>query len=254
MFSQTVMHNSDNHFLINRLPELSVYFDKPIFQNISFHNDDKQKIMLQDGYTKNLVIKFWRVLTISTQLETNKTNSDISDLLMEVFTNQCLGCTDILASWLNYFLDLNLKGPSVSFHNKKFITKLETNIADKNLSEQIKELHNWICDKLYPYRNILHHKGELSSCIDFHTNEICYPNENDWDFKEIKNQLNDYPSHTSWLIATNNFNGPTVQNPQQGDGHKYISVSEFKDNWVNKVYNLICLSVESVNEKCITQV
>lgn len=83
----------------NNLSDLKGYFDKKPFIDLEFNMDTPQKTMIDSGYTYNLTTKFWRVLKTAELIEANKTDIPMSDYLLEVFTNQCLAFTDILATW-----------------------------------------------------------------------------------------------------------------------------------------------------------
>ena len=150
----------------NNLPELKKYFNKEPFTQIKFDATSKKTIMIDSGYTYNLTTKFWRVLKTIELIKTHKNNIHMSNYLLEVFTSQCLAFIDILARWVKHFLKIEgLKMRQLSVHNDKFIEKFINKLSNDSHNKQIQEYHAWSKDKLYPYRNILHHMGELSGSV-----------------------------------------------------------------------------------------
>ncbi len=200
--------------------------------------------MLDSGYISNLTIKFWRLLQINKLLSTKKGDSDYCDFLLEVFLNQALSCTDTLATTLNHFLRFNLSGQKLAIQNEIFFNKLKQTISDFPDIEKINSTHAWVRDKLYPYRNIVHHMGESSGYVQMTKDnlsvECCLTlREDEWDFITMRKDLKTYPSHTAFLIATDTINLPNMLTGATGDAHKYVRIDDFFDEWTNKVFDLI---------------
>ncbi len=170
----------------------------------------------------------------------------MSSFLLEVFTNQCLSCTDLLATWVNHFLNLSLRGGKLSIHNKAFIKTFKGKLSDNSNDSQIDAFHEWTKNKLYPYRNIIHHMGEISSWISLQQSFTAVPKESGWDFVQMREDLKGYPSHTAFLIATNTINPPNIITGDAGDSHKYEPICDFAENWKNQVYEMIKFFVEIV--------
>lgn len=238
-----------NNLLINSLhyrkyPELEPYFNSEPFNSIIISTVDKRATMLDNGYIANLTIKFWRLLQISKLLATKKGDTDYCDFLLEVFLNQALSCTDTLATTLNHFLQLQLSGQKLAVQNEGFIIKLKQTISGFQDIEKIDSANTWVRDKLYPYRNIVHHMGESSGYVQMTNDnlsvECCLTlKEDEWDFVTMRQDLKTYPSHTAFLIASNTINLPNIITGATGDAHKYIRIDDFFDVWTNKIFDLI---------------
>jgi hypothetical protein len=200
--------------------------------------------MMDSGYISNLTIKFWRLLQINKLLATKKGDSDYCDFLLEVFLNQALSCTDTLATTLNHFLQLQLSGQKLAIQNEVFIKKLKKTISGFQDMAKIDSANVWVRDKLYPYRNIVHHMGESSGYVQMANDnlsvECCLTlSEDEWDFVTIRQDLKTYPSHTAFLITTNTINLPNKITGASGDAHKYTRIDDFFDEWIIKMFDLI---------------
>lgn len=225
-------------------PELEPYFNSEPFHSIIISSVDKKATMMDSGYISNLTIKFWRLLQINKLLATKKGDSDYCDFLLEVFLNQALSCTDALATTLNHFLQLQLSGQKLAIQNEVFIKKLKQTISGFQDMAKIDSANVWVRDKLYPYRNIVHHMGESSGYVQMATDnlsiECCLTlKEDEWDFVTIRQDLKTYPSHTAFLIATDTINLPNIITGATGDAHKYTRIDGFFDEWINKIFELI---------------
>ncbi len=235
------------------LKELKGYFNINPFIDIKFDDTSKLNTMLDSGYTYNVTTKFWRILQSLKDIKENKSHIQKSSYYLEVFTNQCLGCTDVIATWTNHFLKLGIKGTNLSIHKTIFINKVKECLNTIEFNTELDHWNEWTQKKLYPYRNIIHHMGELSGLVRVDNNhnviDNLVPNERDWDFEQIRNDLKEFPSHTAWQIATNNINLPNIITGDKGDSHKYIPITEFCEDWKNKIFEIITLFVKIVNYK-----
>ena len=230
----------------NNLTELKEYFDKKPFNNIKFDDETSFKIMMDSGYTHNLTTKFWRILKTLELIEVNKAHIPMSVYLLEVFTNQCLSFTDILATWVNHFLNLGLNGASLSTHNDRFVEKFKNRLTNNSYDSRIDIHHEWSKTKLYPYRNIIHHMGELSGAISMDRSFVAVPKETEWDFVQLRKDLKGYPSQTAFQIATNTIKLPNIITGDPGDSHRYENIVDFALGWRNKLYDMVTLFVEIV--------
>ena len=235
------------------LKELKGYFDRSPFTDIIFDNSSKLTVMMDSGYTYNITTKFWRILQSLEDVKVDKSHIQKSSYNLEVFTNRCLGCTDMIATWTNHFLQLGLKGPSLSIHKSNFINKVKESLDTGEFNDELDQWNEWTLKNLYPYRNIIHHMGELSGTVQLNNEhkviDNLVPSESDWDFEQIRNDLREYPSHTAWKIATNNIDLPNIITGHKGDTHKYTPISEFCEDWKDKVFEIITLFVRLVNNK-----
>ncbi len=235
------------------LKELKGYFDKSPFVDITFNDLSNLTIMMDSGYTYNLTSKFWRILQSLEDVKKYRGNIQKSTYNLEVFTNFCLGCTDMVASWTNHFLQLGLKGNVLSIHNLKFISKVKESINTREFDEELDNWNQWTRKNLYPYRNIIHHMGELSGHVILDNKhkviDNLVPSENDWDFEQLREDLKEYPSQTAWEIATDKVDLPNIIKGHKGDGHKYTPISYFCEDWKNKVFEIITLFVTIVNHQ-----
>lgn len=235
----------------NNLPELEKYFNTFPLTKIKFDAICSRKIMMDSGYTHNLTTRFWRALKTAELIEIHKTNIHMSTFLLEVFTNQCLSFTDILATWINHFLNLKLKGQNLSIHRKKFIEKFKNTLLDKTQSKKIDKYYNWSHSKLYSLRNILHHMGEVSGIVNitvsrdlkWNIEHVCVPKEDEWDFAALRKELAEYPSQTAYQIATNQINHVNILTGDPGDSHKYENIVDFTAKWIDKIYDIATLFV-----------
>ncbi len=224
--------------------ELEIYFNSEPFNSIIISSGDKIATMLDCGYISNLTIKFWRLLQIKKMLATKKSDTDFCDFLLEIFLNQALSCTDTLATCLNHFLQLRLSGQKLAIQNETFIKEFKQKVTDFPDIAMIDSTHVWVKEKLYPYRNIVHHMGESSGYVEMNKDnlsvECCLTlKEDEWDFVTMRQDMKTYPSHTAFLIATETINLPNIITGAAGDAHKYIRIDDFFDDWSNKIYNLI---------------
>lgn len=224
--------------------ELESYFNSEPFNSIIISTIDKTQTMMDSGYISNLTTKFWRLLQINKMLSSKKGNSAYCDFLLEIFLNQALSCTDTLATCINHFLQLNLSGQKLAIQNDAFLKELKLKIFDFPDIAKIDSMHRWVKDKLYPYRNIVHHMGEPSGYVQMNQDdfsvECCLTlKEDEWDFTTMRQDLKTYPSHTAFLIATNTINLPNLITDETGDAHKYIRIDTFFDDWTNKIFEII---------------
>jgi len=231
-------------FNYKKHPELEPYFNSEPFNSIIISSIDKTQTMMDSGYISNLTIKFWRLLQIKKMLSTKKGDSDHCDFLLEIFLNQALSCTDTLATSINHFLQMKLSGQKLAIQNEAFLKELKLKISDFPDITKIDSTHAWVKDKLYPYRNIVHHMGESSGYVQLNKDnlsvECCLTlKEEEWDFATMRQDLKTYPSHTAFLIATNTINLPNIITGATGDAHKYIRIDTFFDDWTNKIFEII---------------
>jgi hypothetical protein len=232
-------------------PELDPYFNSTLFNSIIISTVDKTATMMDSGYLSNLTIKFWRLLQINKLLKLKKGDADYCDFLLEIFLNQSLSCTDTLATCLNHFLKLGLSGSKLAIHKEDFLKELKHKLSGFPDVAKLESCHDWIKTKLYPYRNIVHHMGESSGYVqmskDNRTVECCLTlKESEWDFVAMRKELKNYPSHTAWLIATNNMNLPNIITGSNGDEHKYLRIDTFFDEWIRKVFEVIEIHIEGL--------
>ncbi len=228
--------------------ELDSYFNSEPFNSIIISTIDNKETMLDCGYLSNLTIKFWRLLQIKKMLSTKKGDSDYCNFLLEIFLNQALSCTDTLATGLNHFLQLGLSGQKLAIQNETFILEFKQKITGFPNIGMIDSKYTWVKEKLYPYRNIVHHMGESSGYVQMDKDnlsvECCLTlKEDEWNFVTMRQDLKTYPSHTAFLIATNSINLPNIITGATGDANKYIRIDDFFDDWSNKIYDLIKLFI-----------
>ena len=229
--------------------ELEPYFNTDLFNSIIISNQNPKQIMIEAGYLSNVITRFWRLLQTEKLLNSKKGDSDYCDFLLETFLNQASSCSDNLATCLNYFLNLNLSGSKLALHNEQYINRLKESITGFPDIVEIDFYHNWVKEKLYPYRNIVHHMGEASGYVemsaDYRSIVCCLTlKEEEWNFVEMRQNLKAFPSHTAWQIATNNF--PNTVDGSAEQANKYIRIDTFFKNWIEKVYNLIKKFVEAM--------
>lgn len=234
-----------------KFPELDPYFNSAIFNSINISSADKTTTMMDAGYVENFTIKFWRLLQINKLLSGKKGDTDYCDFLLEIFLNQTLSCTDALATCLNHFLQLGLSGQKLAIQNEDFLKKIKQKIFGFPDIAKIESCHDWTKIKLYPYRNIVHHMGESSGYVEMSKDnrsvECCLTlKDNEWDFVAMRQNLKNYPSHTAWLITTNNMNLPNLITGSRGDAHKYIRIDTFFNEWVKKVFELIEIHISGL--------
>lgn len=234
--------------LYKKYSELEINFNSEPFNSIIISSVDKKAIMMDCGYISNLTIKFWRLIQIKKMLATKKGDSDYCDFLLEIFLNQALSCTDTLATTLNHFMQMKLSGQKLAIQNETFIKDYKLKITGFPDIALIDSAHTWVKEKLYPYRNIVHHMGESSGYVEMSKDnlsvECCLTlKEDEWDFLTMRQDLKTYPSHTAFLIATNTINLPNIITGATGDAHKYIRIDDFFDDWSNKIYNIIKLFI-----------
>ena len=226
-----------------RKPELSDFFNKEPFSDIKLASEKKQ-LMFDSGFISNVSMRFWRLLQIRKMIGEKVSDTDHCDFLLELFLNQCLSCTDIVASFANHFLQLDLRNRSLSFHGEKFYSTITDNISAYTKFTSIEELHLWVKNILYPYRNFVHHNGDARGCVrvDERTLKVidCYVlDDQHWNFSEIRSQMEGHPSHTASEVVNNKMKLPNILTGDKGDTNKFISISTFSSRWVDKVYELI---------------
>jgi len=234
-------------------PELEKYFDSSIFKAIKISKTDKKKIMLESGYVSNITMKFWRLLEVNNLLRDRDRSLSIEncDFLLEVFLNQALSCTDTLATCINYYMQLNLKKGNLAIQSDKFIEELRKKIPEFPEFLTLEHYHNWTKEKLFPYRNIVHHMGEPSGLVelseDGKTIKSClYPKPEEWDFVKMRKEMENYPSHTAMMIDMEMFNGPNLITGDRGDEDKYIKINIFFENWIEEIHKLIEVYVQGL--------
>jgi hypothetical protein len=146
-------------------------------------------------------------------------------------------------------MNLNLSGPKLALHNEQYINKLKECLTDYPNIASIDIYHDWVKEKLYPYRNIVHHMGEASGYVemssDYRSVVCCLTlKEEEWDFVEMRQNLKAFPSHTAWQIATDNFSNTLESSAEQAE--KYIRIDTFFKNWIEKIYMLIKTFIEAL--------
>ena len=170
----------------------------------------------------------------------------------DVFTNQCLTCTDLLTTFTNHFLKLRLSGSNLAIHRISYRNNLKEK-ADIKFHSKIDEYFEWGSKILYPYRNIINHVGELSDWVEadsktLETTHVKVPKEEEeWNFVQMRLDLKNYPSHMAWLVSTNNVR-PSNINGDSGDSHRYERIVDFAYGWKEKIYELMKTNFEIIVE------
>ncbi len=239
-------------FWFNRLPELKQYFDRPPFTELS-HSDERQERMLDCGFIGNFSMRFWRLLKVNSLLQDKKTDDIYSDFLLENYLNSVLACADAMATTINHFLRLDFKGADVSLQKTRFIQKVKEVLQAKGITPSpcLDICHEWVKNEVFPYRNIVHHMGGISTyaAINSHDNSFAcslVPRIEAFNFSQMKKDMTGYPSHTAWLIVHNQIRIPNYLTGDRGDADKYYPIDQFFSEWIDKTYNLILCFTEMI--------
>ena len=122
--------------------ELEPYFNSSLLNSIII-SENKKMAVLDSGYLSNLTTRFWRLLQINKLLPSKITDTEYCNFLLEIFLNQALSCTDILATCLNHFIKMGLSGQKLSIHEERFLEKLEQTIKGFPDIQKIELYHLW---------------------------------------------------------------------------------------------------------------
>jgi|GEM_PF-2416779 len=240
-----------------KLLTLDSFFNRDPFLLIKLDESDKTKLMLDSGYLHNITTSFWRILQVTDLLAGKEGDTDYCNFLMESFLSAFKSCTDSMAGALNHFLSLGKEDGAIAIEKESFIQAIEQKMQknEKKSEACIWTYHLWAKNQIYPYRNILHHKGDMSSAVmigsDLKLITCCVPVPDPFNFevpdlfnfKVIAKEMNGYPNYTSYLIDKNPIRLPNILTGDKGDSDKYYSIGDFFREWQQKMHDLIiCFS------------
>ncbi len=232
-----------------KLPELDSFFNRDPFLQIKLDESDRTRLMLDSGYLYNITTSFWRILQVKNLLAGKENNTDYCNFLTESFLSACKSCTDYMAGAVNHFLSLGKQKNQIRIESEGFIQAIEQKFAPKSkqCGSCVRNQHNWAKSQIYPYRNILHHKGDMSATVmvgnDLELITCCVPIPDLFDFVSIEREMNGFPNYTSYLIDKNLIRLPNILTGDRGDSDKYYPITNFFNDWQKKMHDLlICFS------------
>jgi len=226
-----------------KYPELEKYFAQSPFISILTNKWDNIQEMILIWFISNLTTRFWRILKTNIFLSSSLNYWDMCEYWHEIFLNQVLSYLDALSSLLNKFMSLWIKNERVLWiQNDNFHKNILSKLEDYPYIEELNIYHNWVKEKIYPYRNILHHKWSTSTLAllneNFEYKNTLVMSEDSWDFKKLKDDLNWYAWHMDFLIATNALKVTNRRTGEPWDEYKYIKIDDFFSNYIDKVFKL----------------